>query len=614
MCGINGYINFNDPIQDDKVIRKMNLAIKHRGPDGDGSLLHKKTALGHVRLSIIDLNRSANQPMLSNDGRLVLSFNGEIYNYKALKKELKEYPFKTNSDSEVILAAYQKWGKDCLCELNGMFSFVIYDKDSQTLFGARDPFGVKPFYYCKTNEFFAFSSEIKGLLSINKISPKLNEGVFYDFIAFNRTDHLEESCFKGVNNLRPGHCFKLNVEKNEIKFKKWYSGSSYDLSNKSYGEIKNSLKKKLIIATKLHLVSDVEVGSALSGGIDSSSIVGLIRSIEENKRINVFSAVYDQSWEKDEKIYIDKVVKEKNLDANFVRPNAEGLLMDLESLIYQQEEPVSTASVFAAWSVCKEAKSNKIKVLLNGQGADEIFGYDYMAAYYFKELLYSFKWWGLFREIYFFIKKQSSVNFTLKLFVFLLMPKIVKNRLLRFSNSIINIDFFQKYNAESKFNSEFFNVKNLNASARKHLEMKLHHLLRFEDKSSMMFGVETRIPFLEKDLVDFVLNIPSKFKILDGSIKHVLKDAAKGFIPKMIYDRNNKIGYETPMAKWMRSDSFKKEIEKMLESSNQPMKKYLNLSFIKKIWKKHLLNKGDFSSEIWKYFYLTKWYNIYFKP
>ena len=550
--------------------------------------------------------------MLSIDNNLVLVFNGEIYNYKKLRLELKNYSFTTNSDSEVILAAYQKWGEDALNKLNGMFSFIIYDKKKETVFGARDPFGIKPFYYCKTNEFFAFSSEIKGLLSTNKVTSELNEAVFYDFIAFNRTDHLEETCFKGINNLGPGHSFKLNIKEKKIKLKKWYSGFNYDLSNKSHNEIKNSLKKKLIEAIKLHTVSDVEVGSALSGGIDSSTIVGVLRSIEKKKRINVFSAVYDKNWEKDEKIYVDEIVKEKNLVANFVNPKVKDLLIDLESLIYQQEEPVSTASIFAAWSVCKNANSKKIKVLLNGQGSDEIFGYDYMAAYYFKELLYSFKWRLLFREIYFFVKKQSSISFTLKLFMFLIMPKVVRNKLLRFSSNIINVEFFKKYNLNSKFNAEFFSAKNLNGAARKHIEMKLHHLLRFEDKNSMMFGVETRVPFLEKDLVDFVLSIPSKFKIKDGSLKHILKEAAKGFLPELIYQRNNKIGYETPMGKWMKSRVFINEVDKMIESREQPMKKYLDLKYIKKVWAKHKSNNGDFSSEIWKYFYLTKWYNTYF--
>ena len=613
MCGINGYITFNAPIKNDEIITKMNAAIKHRGPDADGAYVNNNISIGHVRLGIIDLDESSNQPMLSNNDNLVLSFNGEIYNYKELKKELIDYTFKTSSDSEVILAAYQKWGKGCLSKFNGMFSFVIYDKEKQILFGARDPFGIKPFYYHKTDDFFIFSSEIKGILSTNKIKAKLNEAVFYDFVAFNRTDHLENTCFKEIKNLRPGSYFHIDIEKKDFIVEQWHFISINNESALSFDEQKSLLKEKLTSSVKLHLVSDVEVGSALSGGIDSSIIVGLVRKLDKDRRINIFSAVYDDKWEKDEKKYVDEVVREKQLSAHYVFPKDDLLLKDLRKLIYQQEEPFASASIFAGWMVYKKTAEKKIKVLLNGQGADEIFGYDYMAAYYFKELFLKLKWIILIRELYFFSAKQASVGFTLKLFVFLITPSKFRNKIMKYSNKIVNVKFFQAYSSKSFFNKEFFNVKSLNESAQKHIEMKLHHLLRAEDKNSMMFGVEARVPFLEKELVEFVLKTPSCFKIKKGSIKHILKESAKSILPKLIYDRNNKIGYETPMGKWLKSSSFQKEIDNMIEITDQPMKEYLNLSYIKKVWEKHKSNKGDFSSEIWKYYYLTKWYNIFFK-
>ena len=610
MCGFLGFVGENTSnIQ--KNFENAFETINHRGPDSSEIYRSEKYLLGFKRLAIIDLDGRSNQPY--TDGENFLLFNGEIYNYKDLKKELKDYTFKTNSDSEVILAAYQKWGKDCLRKLNGMFSFVIYDKDRQTLFGARDPFGIKPFYYQKSDDFFIFSSEIKGIVSSDKIKARLNEAVFYDFVAFNRTDHLEDTCFKEIKNLRPGCYLHIDIEKKDFIVERWHFNSISNESALSFNEQKNLLKEKLVSSIKLHLISDVEVGSALSGGIDSSTIVSFIRELDKNRRIHIFSAVYDNKWEKNEKKYVDEVVKEKKLSAHYVYPKDDLLLKDLEKLIYQQEEPFASASIFAGWMVYKKTAEKKIKVLLNGQGADEVFGYDYMAAYYFKELFLKLKWITLFRELYFFSTKQASVGFTLKLFGFLVTPSKFRNKILKYSNKIVNQKFFQRYNSNSDFNKRFFNVKSLNESAQKHVEMKLHHLLRAEDKNSMMFGVEARVPFLEKDLVNFALNTPSKFKVQKGSIKHILKEAAKNVLPKVIYNRNNKIGYETPMGKWMRSEFFQKEIKKMLESSNQPMKKYLNLIYIKKIWEKHMLNKGDFSSEIWKYFYLTKWYNIYFK-
>lgn len=616
MCGICGVIDFNAKIKNDEIIKNMMRSIKHRGPDGEGCFIDENLALGHVRLSIIDLTDSANQPMFSDDNNISIVFNGEIYNYLDVKNELitKKYSFKTNSDTEVIINAYKEWGEDCLHRFNGMFALAIYDRTKNNIFLARDRFGIKPFYYFKNNDNFVFCSEIKGLLASNLINAEINEKTLFDFIVFNRTDHVEDTCFKDIKNLRPGHSAIVDLQKKELTIKQWYFLPEIKDNNLSYIENEAQLYKKLFESTQLHLVSDVPVGAALSGGLDSSSIICLMREVlPDDFKISSFSAVYDKNWEKDETKYIESVVKEKNIDANYVYPKPEDLLTEIDELIFNQEEPFASASIFASRKVYQEVNKKNIKVLLNGQGADELLAYDYMAAFYFYELFVKIKWIKLIKELFLFNKKQASSKFTLQLLAFLLSPKFMKNKLISFSNNIINKDFFDTYKNESNFNQTFFANKTLNQNVKNHLLMKLHHLLRVEDKNSMSFSVEGRVPFLEQELVEFSLNIPSKFKVNNGEVKYILKQSMKSVLPKIVFNRNNKIGFETPMDKWFREPDFIKYIDDMFKEDNQTMSKYLNIDFVQKKWQRHKENIEDNAQIIWKYVYLTRWYKLYFE-
>lgn len=615
MCGICGIIDLKNNFGNDTIIRRMMQSIKHRGPDGEGFLIDNNLALGHVRLSIIDLSEKANQPMFSDDGNLIIIFNGEIYNYKEIKTELSpNYTFKTKSDTEVILNAYLKWGEDCLHKLNGMFSFVIYDKLRRTLFAARDRFGIKPFYYFHNSDYFIFGSEIKTILESNLVKAEINESMLYDFIIFNRTDHTAESCFNTIFNLRPGHRLRLNTKNGNINIEQWYFLPDVKREKNNFDFNKKTLIEKLNESIKLHLISDVPVGSALSGGLDSSSIVALMRKqMPKGKPLYTFSAVYDKSWEKDETKYIEELSKHINIETNYTQPNAKSLIADLDKLIYHQEEPFASASLFASWCVYNEAKNKNVKVLLNGQGADELFGYDYMAAFYFYELFSSFKIGQLFREIYLFNKTQVfGTKFTFKLFAFLLLPKFLKNKAIINSQPIIAKDFFLKYKSRSNFFHTFFSTRTLNENVKNHLLHKLHHLLRVEDKNSMTFSVEGRVPYLEYKLVEFALNIPSELKVKNGEVKYILKQAMQDLLPEKIAKRNDKIGYETPMDKWLREPAFIALIDELLKLQKQPMQKYLDIAYINNKWEKHKTGKENNGEVVWKYVYLTKWYNAFF--
>jgi asparagine synthase (glutamine-hydrolysing) len=614
MCGIAGIIKWGKaPVHQAEVDVVLDT-IAHRGPDSRGTYIRENVGLGHVRLSIIDLSAAANQPLNSPDDLLTIVFNGEIYNYRALREELAaDYDFRTESDTEVILAAYRIWGDDCLSRLNGMFSFVIYDRQRKRLFAARDRFGVKPFYYTQGNNCFVFASEIKGILASGVVQATINDEVLYDFIVFNRTDHTAQTCFQNVLNLRPGHQVVIDLTTDKVDICPWYILPPAEDADIHFETARKMLRERLEQSIALHLVSDVPVGSALSGGLDSSSIVSLMRdAMPTGSPIHVFSAVYDDRWDRNEKSYVEACINEKHLTPHFVHPDADALLNDLDALILQQEEPFANASIFAHWCVQREAGRSGIKVLLNGQGSDEIFGYDYMAAFHYRDLFRKFKLISLIREWVLFCRKQADVSFTVQLFLFLMAPAFLARFLVRIANPLVNANYFRRYANNNLFFRDFFSSHTLNQNVRNHLQMKLHHLLRVEDKNAMKFGVEGRVPFLEPGVVELALKIPGRYKVFSGEVKYILRQAMRDILPELIYKRNNKIGFETPMDQWFREPRFAEFINDMLGSMNQPMASRLNIPILRAKWEAHLAKRENNGAAIWKYLYLTRWHQLYF--
>jgi asparagine synthase (glutamine-hydrolysing) len=613
MCGICGIINFDQTPVDEFVITKMMVAQKHRGPDDEGFYLDQNIGLGHVRLSIIDLTCTGHQPMFSDDNRFVIIYNGEIYNYADIKKVLiaKGIQFKTNSDTEVILKAYIEWGFESLSMLRGMFAFVIYDSFAKEIIAVRDRFGIKPFYYFLDKNRFIFASEIKAILTHKDIVATLNEIMLFDFMVYNRTDHDEQTCFKNILNLRPSHYIKVDLQ-NRVEIKNWYKLPDIvdTLPDK---ELKINLFWQLQDSIKYHLVSDVSVGTALSGGLDSSGIVCLMREILGNEaKINSFSAVYDQNWSRDEKKYVEIVSDYAHLHSHFTTPTADKLIDELDKLIYHQEEPFASSSMFAGWCIMKLASENRVKVLLNGQGSDEIFSYDYMSAFYFYELIIKGKLIDLSKQVFCFLNKQQfNKLFTSKLFLFLLAPRCLKDQLIKLNQPWITPCFYEGYKDKSNFYNNFFNVKNLNESVKNHLVYKLNHLLRVEDKNAMAHSVETRVPFLDHKLVEFALTIPSDEKIHNGQVKYILKKTLSGHLPEGIIKRNNKIGFETPQDRWFREKRLAKLLDDVIYCKTG-IDNYFNKQVIINGWEAHKKGKQNQHELIWKYFYLNKWYSTFF--
>ena len=499
MCGICGIINFNKEKIDREKISSMVQMIKHRGPNDDGIYQFNNFALGSTRLSILDLSTDGHMPMFSNDKRYVIVYNGEIYNHIELRNELSSfYKFKSKSDTEVILAAYQKWGKKCLEKFNGMFSFVIYDHDTKEFFAARDRYGIKPFYYYYDSSIFIFCSEIYPIIeSFNYLKEPNNQSI-YNYLIFNKTNQTSDTFFKNIKKLQHGH--SLSISNSIIKINKWYN--IYDkLDNpiKSSDELKDLINDSI----NLRLRSDVSVGASLSGGLDSSVIVGNIYHKFKKKDLHTFSAIYKQNQIGDETVFINEF-KSILSNMHYAKPTAESLFMDYEDFIITQNEPVPNTSAYAEYKVMESAK-DIVTVILNGQGADEeLAGYKYFFGYYFKELLIKFNLPKLFQELTKYISIHKS-TYGLKAAIYFMLSSRLQSAIYIYNKNFYNRDFVNKYKKLSTIPDTIFKSNSLQQSLIDHFEHQFEHHLIWGDRSSMKFSLELRFPFLDHRIVESTL-------------------------------------------------------------------------------------------------------------
>jgi asparagine synthase (glutamine-hydrolysing) len=604
MCGICGILNFSDNRVEEKNVRKMMAEIKHRGPDDEGIYLSENIGLGFVRLSIIDLSQSAHQPMFDESGRYVIIYNGEVYNYIEIREELKTkgYKFKSNGDTEVVLYSFLEWGNDCLNRFNGMFAFVIYDTINKILFAARDRFGVKPFYYYLNNEKFIFGSEICAILSVLGKPVQQNNDAIFDYIVFNRTDQTEETFFKDIKKLQHGCYFEIKY--NKFKKDKWYNlkdnlGKSFNSSE----EFKDLLSSSI----GLRLRSDVPVGVCLSGGLDSSAIVSLLLKDFNRKDINTFSAVYDKVGHKyDESKFINEYRNQLD-NMFFISPSADSLIKDINSFIRAHNEPVTSTSHYAQFKVMELAKSNVV-VTLDGQGADELLaGYHYFFGIYFKELLRKFKLMKLSSEMFHYIFNHKDL-YGLKTFSYFLAPSFLKKKARILEKGYLTKSFCEGHNTENIIVDNIYNSKSIYEALINHFEYKLEHLLKWEDRNSMWYSLEARVPFLDYRLVERTLSMNSSFKIKKGMTKFLLRDSMKNILPENIRIRKDKIGFNTPEDEWFRTSMFKKLVDDILSSKSFSERGYVDVKKAKKLYSKHLENKINISRDIWKWINIELWF------
>lgn len=605
MCGING-VSFHN----EDLIRRMNEKIIHRGRDDSGMFADEKISLGHQRLSIIDLSESGHQPMFSDDKNLILVFNGEIYNYEKIQNELKEkgYVFRSNSDSEVILTAYQEWGKQCVKKLDGMWAFCIYDKENKELFLSRDRFGIKPLYYFCDNENLIFSSEIKGILECDKYQRAVNENMVFDFLYHQRVDHTHETFFKDIFKLPAAHNATFDLGNRALIFEQYWD---IDLEKEAEGDFetrKNEVKQRFEESMKLHLVSDVPVGSCLSGGIDSSAIVCSMANLE-TKELHTFSSIF-KGKRVDESQYIDIVTQKVQAQAHSVSPTAEDLLSDMDDLVYTQEEPFLTTSIYAQHRVMKLANESNMKVLLDGQGADELLGgYHTHFIYFFIDLLRRFRWIRFTKEAWTFHKihkYKTPIAFAIASFAPAFVKKMYHHR--KRHVRIMKNDFIKQFKKRSAIPNL---PKSLNAALKQQLQSGLLSLLRYEDKNSMRWTIESRVPFLQKDLVEYLFSCPDEDKLNKGTSKFIFREAMTGILPDEIKNRQDKIGFATPGEEWFREQVIRDYVDRTLKS-DMKVSTYVDIDQLRSYWEDHKSGKYAVGALIWQVVCLEKWLGIYF--
>lgn len=556
MCGI--WFSFSREIS----IKVIDI-IEHRGPDDFDFLkfetLYGLIFMGHRRLSIVDVSSTGRQPMEDKTHSLWITYNGEIYNYKELKQELEGlgHIFKTNTDTEVILKSYAQWSDACLHKFSGMFSFVIYDKKSEHIFVARDPFGIKPLYYYQKGNFIAFASEIKQFTYLEDFERHIHKKRAYDFLENGIFDHRDDTLFDEVKQIRGGE-FALISLKNFKKtthftIKKWYFLSTPDSLQISFKDAIEQFREKFKESVRRHLIVDVPVGFCLSGGLDSSSIIGMADYLKNTKELIAISACYEDKMF-DERGFIKHVVDKTKCTSHFIFPKEEDLLSDIKKITWHQDEPFGSMSIFAQWSVFKEAHKKGLKVMLDGQGADEqLAGYLFMIPSYMKWLF------SRYRYIDFI---NFAINFSLSEFPFIL--RSMKNKLNK-KDKLKKLIFNKEYllGGDKDYSTEKDALEYLNLSTSSDIgslcsayvqSIHLPMLLHYEDRNSMAHSIEARVPFLDPKLVELSIALGNSYKYKGGYTKILIRESMKDILPYEIYKRRSKLGFAVPETKWIKGE------------------------------------------------------------
>lgn len=558
MCGITGIISQN--AIEKNIIEPMTDTIIHRGPDGYGYYYGKNFVFGHRRLSIVDLSESGHQPMTYKD-RYVITYNGEVYNYLELRDILEQngYEFKSHTDTEVIIASYDFWGASCLNRFNGMWAFVLYDKQKNSYFIARDRFGIKPLYYYKNSNLFVFASEIKAILAHPKIPTKPNLNYLDDYVQNGSREYLQETAFEEIFRFDIASYFEgtLEVLFNEFKQNKFwelkpnFSIEKFDIKKaKEYAEKYYDLLED---AVRIRLRADVKVGSALSGGLDSSSIVYLVNQLlkkqGKDELQETFSSVYhsDGTGECDESYFINIIAKALGVNSNQIEPREQEIPIEHEKMLYMMENPPESTCM-SGWHTFKLVSSTKVKVTLDGQGADEQLG-GYLP--YLINHIASLPLGDMFQEAKLFFHIPEAKKYVLKgVVVGLARNFFGEKAIVFFTRKILKKNL----------------IIGLNQKLAEDTMCSLITLIHYSDHVSMGHSVESRMPFMDYRLVEFLSSVPACYKIRYGWTKYIARLAFDGKLPDEITWRRDKMGWPIPENYWFRKNLRSWFIESTLRS------------------------------------------------
>jgi asparagine synthase (glutamine-hydrolysing) len=661
MCGIYGIWHRDGRPVDLAAVQTATSRLRHRGPDDEGYLLASpeegwcapyagaetdprlalppldqahgigcSLAFGFRRLAILDLSPAGHQPMVSADGRFWIVFNGEIYNYIELREELQRlgHRFRSGGDTEVILAAYAQWGEACLDRLNGMWAFAIWDRERRELFLTRDRFGVKPLYYVATGQTFAFASEIKALVGRYALPFAPEPLAIYKFLVDGRLPDPQHGAtfFAGVRSLPPGHCMRV-AEGSPAAPRRYYDVALPDGHHRAHAPetIIAAYRDLFIDAVRLELRSDVAVGTCLSGGIDSSSIVCAVNRLmsqdglsaaQIGARQKTFSAVYESEGRYNERRHIERVLRATTADGHFVVPTVERLLADLERLTWHQDEPFQSTSIFAQWCVMGLARERGVTVLLDGQGADELLAGYRPYARYLGDLLRGGRGATLLAEVAALSARsgQPALPLLRNALIFALPAPAVElayvgRQFLRARSTVLRPDFADAYRRVDLVDiPSWCEQETLDHHLRDAvMASSLPHLLRYEDRNSMAFSIEARVPFLDHRLVEFVFQCAPHLRIRQGWTKWVHRQAMEGLLPDAIAWRSDKVGFETPEDAWQR-DLLAARPD--LFADGAACSAYLDLPAVRHAVEEWCARGGD-TRQVWRWISLEVWLRVW---
>ena len=578
MCGIAGIFTFAKPVSQ-HVITNMTDSIAHRGPDGSGLWINTQAnvGLGHRRLSIIDLSDNASQPMHSKSNKYTIVFNGEIYNYVELKDDLIKngHSFHTESDTEVLLTLFELYGANCLPLLDGMFAFAIYNTETNELFCARDRFGEKPFFYSNADHRFTFASEIKAIFA-SGITQAVSPEKTFEYLLYatcNNPHHPDTTIYKDIYQLQPAHYLVVNSNGIGTQKNYWQLDKDQEVSISEEDAIEQF---RFLFQQSVHrrLRSDVPVGSSLSGGLDSSSIVMEVNRIKKSQQQqNTFSARFP-GFIRDEGYFMNLVIDSANVNPKFIYPDANSVFDNLKKIWHHQEMPFGSASIAVQYEVMQCARTNNTIVLLDGQGADEL-----MAGYTFYRQTYLSQLFRTNRSLY-----QSELQALADIHNVNDLQASKLDKLQKFS--FFDIDFLRKIKKMMHCkNSNYFlgihpdlidefrrnpSPYSIHSTLKNHLhfsttQIGLTELLRYADRNAMAHSVEVRLPFLYHQLAEFVFSLPEKYLISNGWTKYILRKSNENILPKEITWRKDKVGYEPPQSEWNRQGKYKEIFDESIQ-------------------------------------------------
>lgn len=605
MCGIAGYVTKNKPTK--KTLKAMTDRIEYRGRDAAGYYVDKNAALGHRRLSIIDLSKEGNQPIYNETKEIVIVFNGEIYNFEELRKQLEEkgHIFKSKTDTEVLVHGYEEWGHKLTKKLRGMFAFAIWDSIKKELYMARDQWGIKPLYYYQTDDSLLFASEIKAFLDHPEFKKELNENILSAYLCFNSTP-TEETFFKGVFRLEPGH--QLIYKDGKKKIEQFFQ-MEFKETDKPMEQIVDEIDKAMKDSVKHHEIADVEVGSFLSSGIDSSYLVSVA------KPDKTFTVGYDNP-KYDEISYAKDLAKKLGIENKSKKITKKEYMKAFPNIMYHMDEPLADPSAIALYFVAQIA-SKDVKVVMSGEGADELFGgyntyKEEIDQSWYMKIPYPIRHFasnvaGLFPEVrgFNFIyrrgRKLEDYNIGLgRVFRDEEAMKIVKNKNQIHTKDIV-APFYKEFN------------ENSNLVKRQVIDFYfwlVRDFLHAVDRNTMMFGLEARTPFLDKEVYEVARQLPAYAKINKETTKPALREAAKKVIPNESY-KKKKLGFPVPLREWIREDDLYLEIKSKFQSP--VAKKYFDEKRVMKLLEDHKSGRKDCYKKVWTIYTFLVWYDQFFK-